>query len=36
MDTCMKLADEYGIGVVMVDNAFHYRRIPPERGSAER
>ena len=25
----MKLADEYGIGVVMVDNAFHYRRIPP-------
>lgn len=24
MDTCMKLADEYGVGVVSVDNAFHY------------
>ncbi len=24
MDTCMKLADEYGVGVVAVDNAFHY------------
>jgi LDH2 family malate/lactate/ureidoglycolate dehydrogenase len=24
METCMKLADEYGIGVVSVDNAFHY------------
>src|SRR5256885_6659264 len=24
MDTCMKLADEFGIGVVAVDNAFHY------------
>src|ERR1035437_3349420 len=24
MDRCMKLADEYGIGAVAVDNAFHY------------
>src|SRR3954451_9720037 len=24
MATCMKLADEYGVGVVAVDNAFHY------------
>ncbi len=24
MDTCMRLADEYGVGVVSVDNAFHY------------
>ena len=24
MDTCMKLADEYGSGTVAVDNAFHY------------
>lgn len=24
MDTCVKLADEYGIGMVSVDNAFHY------------
>jgi L-2-hydroxycarboxylate dehydrogenase (NAD+) len=24
METCMKLADEYGVGVVSVDNAFHY------------
>ncbi len=24
METCMKLADEYGIGAVSVDNAFHY------------
>ena len=24
MDTCMKLADEYGVGMVSVDNAFHY------------
>ena len=24
MDICMKLADEYGVGVVSVDNAFHY------------
>jgi len=24
MDTCMKLADEFGVGVVTVDNAFHY------------
>jgi ureidoglycolate dehydrogenase (NAD+) len=24
MDCCMKLADEYGVGVVTVDNAFHY------------
>lgn len=24
MDTCMKLADQYGVGVVAVDNAFHY------------
>src|SRR4051794_39876660 len=24
MDRCMKLADEYGVGVVAVDNAFHY------------
>jgi ureidoglycolate dehydrogenase (NAD+) len=24
MDTCMKLADEYGIGTVAVDHAFHY------------
>ena len=24
MDTCMKLADEFGVGVVAVDNAFHY------------
>ena len=24
MDTCMKLADEYGIGQVAVDNTFHY------------
>lgn len=24
MDTCMKLADDYGIGQVSVDNAFHY------------
>ncbi len=24
MDTCMKLADQYGVGQVSVDNAFHY------------
>ncbi len=24
MDRCMKLADEYGVGIVSVDNAFHY------------
>lgn len=24
MDACMKMADEYGIGTVAVDNAFHY------------
>jgi ureidoglycolate dehydrogenase (NAD+) len=24
MQRCMKLADEYGVGVVAVDNAFHY------------
>ena len=24
MATCMKLADEFGIGAVAVDNAFHY------------
>ena len=24
MGTCMKLADEYGVGCVAVDNAFHY------------
>jgi LDH2 family malate/lactate/ureidoglycolate dehydrogenase len=24
MDTCMRLADEFGVGVVAVDNAFHY------------
>ncbi|MGC3992207.1 MAG: Ldh family oxidoreductase [Chthoniobacteraceae bacterium] len=24
MDTCIKLADQYGIGQVSVDNAFHY------------
>lgn len=24
MDTCIKLADEFGIGAVAVDNAFHY------------
>lgn len=24
MNTCMKLADEYGVGTVAVDNAFHY------------
>ncbi len=24
MDTCMKLADEFGIGAVAVDNTFHY------------
>jgi len=24
MDRCMALADEYGVGVVSVDNAFHY------------
>jgi L-2-hydroxycarboxylate dehydrogenase (NAD+) len=24
METCMRLADEYGIGAVAVDNAFHY------------
>jgi len=24
METCMKLADEYGIGAVSVDHAFHY------------
>jgi ureidoglycolate dehydrogenase (NAD+) len=24
MDECMRLADEYGIGAVAVDNAFHY------------
>ena len=24
MQQCMKLADEYGVGVVAVDNAFHY------------
>ncbi len=24
MDCCMKLADEYGVGIVTVDNAFHY------------
>src|SRR5439155_6039971 len=24
MDECMRLADEYGVGCVAVDNAFHY------------
>lgn len=24
MDTCMELADQYGVGVVSVDNCFHY------------
>jgi ureidoglycolate dehydrogenase (NAD+) len=24
MDTCMKLADEFGVGIVAVDQAFHY------------
>lgn len=24
MDTCMKLADRHGVGIVSVDNAFHY------------
>ena len=24
MDTCMKLADDYGVGIVSVDQAFHY------------
>lgn len=24
METCMRLADEYGVGCVAVDNAFHY------------
>ena len=24
MDECMRLADEFGVGVVVVDNAFHY------------
>ena len=24
MDVCMQLADEFGIGAVAVDNAFHY------------
>lgn len=24
METCMKLADEHGIGMVTIDNAFHY------------
>lgn len=24
MDECMKLADEFGVGIVSVDNAFHY------------
>jgi ureidoglycolate dehydrogenase (NAD+) len=24
MDACMKMADEFGVGVVAVDNAFHY------------
>ncbi len=24
MDTCMRLADEFGVGMVSVDNAFHY------------
>ncbi|HEX4125867.1 MAG TPA: Ldh family oxidoreductase [Tepidisphaeraceae bacterium] len=24
MDHCMELADEYGVGIVAVDNAFHY------------
>ncbi|MCE9591497.1 MAG: Ldh family oxidoreductase [Planctomycetes bacterium] len=24
MDTCIKLADEYGVGIVSVDQAFHY------------
>jgi len=24
MDTCMRLADKYGVGIVSVDNAFHY------------
>jgi len=24
MDACMKLADEFGVGIVAVDNAFHY------------
>ncbi len=24
MDQCMKLADEFGVGIVTVDNAFHY------------
>jgi L-2-hydroxycarboxylate dehydrogenase (NAD+) len=24
MQTCMKLADEFGVGIVAIDNAFHY------------
>lgn len=24
METCIRLADEYGVGIVAVDNAFHY------------
>jgi LDH2 family malate/lactate/ureidoglycolate dehydrogenase len=24
MDACMKMADEFGVGIVTVDNAFHY------------
>ena len=24
MDACMKMADEFGTGIVTVDNAFHY------------
>jgi LDH2 family malate/lactate/ureidoglycolate dehydrogenase len=24
MQTCMKLADEFGVGIIAVDNAFHY------------
>jgi LDH2 family malate/lactate/ureidoglycolate dehydrogenase len=24
MDACMKMADEFGVGIVAVDNAFHY------------
>jgi L-2-hydroxycarboxylate dehydrogenase (NAD+) len=24
MQRCMELADEYGVGIVTVDNAFHY------------
>src|SRR5665811_1655408 len=24
MDTCMKLADKFGVGIVSVDNATHY------------